>query len=129
LERREKERKLAADAPHAALRDLIGEWENLHEAYAPINIDLAKVKITNYSNKELSVEFFDFLIGNAVTVLKDNDILQNIRRIDVSFVTKKADAVILSVIGEHGEVLKLFFSGDEFKLVHSQETGKNSPKQ
>ena len=92
------------------------------------NIDIDKVKVTNYSERELTLEFIDFLIGNAREVLKDDQILENIGAINASHVAENNDGVILSVKDANGKILNLFFSGgDKFPLTHSQEAGDVRP--
>jgi hypothetical protein len=128
LARRKREQELAAEAPRQDLRDHIAEWENAHKDYVLRNIDTDKVKINNYSERELSLEFVDFLIGNATEVLERNEALQNMSKINISHITKNNDGIVLSVTSEDGKILNLFFSGgNQFTLIHAQKAEKGSP--
>lgn len=124
----EKEKELKAKGPQKEIRDHIKDWEDFNQNYIIKNIDPENVVMTNYSAKEISKEFVDYLIGRARNILEERDIFDTIVKIKVIKITDKNDGVIMVVESKEGKGMNLFFFGPpEFDLKRAEFTQRIFP--
>lgn len=124
----EKEKELKAKGPQKEIRDHIKDWEDFNQNYIIKNIDPENVVMTNYSAKEISKEFMDYLIGRARNILEEQDIFDTLVKIKVIKITDKNDGVIMAVESGGGRGMNLFFFGPpEFNLKRADFTQRIFP--
>lgn len=115
-----EEVRLKTEEPRAELHDNIKDWENENSKYQIKNIE-EEVELTDYSDKEVTEEFVDYLIGNARSVLEEQGIFDKMVKIKVIRITKDNNGIIMSVESSDQQGMNLFFFGaPEFGLKRAE---------